>query len=187
MAEGKTYDYTILPESEDGDISPPLHESHDRPHLKMWPLRTLAPYLATSILLNALLIALNLYQNLHHTIPTKSHYKMPNGQRISPYGMCPLTNSSLSHLTRKFKASLAYDTPYRFEYHNDYWSTNETLADHLWDSISTDELVVALDESYQITHGLLPSNPFPWDQSKGLYYIKSMHLLHCLVSGILLP
>lgn len=86
----------------------------------------------------------------------------------------------------KYKAGLAYDTPYRFDYYNDYWSINETLADQLWDSIGTDELVVALDEFYQSAHGLPPSNPFPWDQSKGLYYIKSMHLLHCLVSGNLL-
>ena len=93
MAEGKTYDYTILPGSEEGDTTSPLRETPNRPHLKMWTWRTLAPYLATSVLLNALLIALNLYQNLHESLPTKPHYNTPNGQGISPYGTCSLTKS----------------------------------------------------------------------------------------------
>lgn len=81
-------------------------------------------------------------------------------------------------------AGLGYDMPYRFEYHNEYWGENETLADELWDNINTDGLVVALSRDYQAEHNLPASNPFPWDQSKGLYYIQSFHLLHCLVSHL---
>ena len=90
MAEGKTYNYTILPESEESEICSPLRETHDRPHLKASTWRTQALYLAISILLNALLVALFLYQNLHHSLQNnKAHYKISNGQGVSPYSNVP--------------------------------------------------------------------------------------------------
>ena len=77
---------------------------------------------------------------------------------------------------------LSLDTPSIHYHHTDYWSANQTLGDELWESIDTDPMVVALTDEYADSHDLPRSDRFPWDVSKGRYFVKVFHQLHCLVS-----
>lgn len=65
------------------------------------------------------------------------------------------------------------DTPYA--------SSNETLADELWDALSIDPGVIALPDSYAEKVNLPQAQRFPWDHSQGIYLLNSYHNLHCLV------
>lgn len=53
---------------------------------------------------------------------------------------------------------------------------------HAWDEINIDAGTVALGDAYVETMGLPKAQRFPWDKSKGIYYINGFHNLHCLVS-----
>jgi hypothetical protein len=77
---------------------------------------------------------------------------------------------------------LSLDTPTIHYHHTDYWSANQTLADESWESIDTNPMVVALTDEYADSHSLPRSGRFPWDVSKGRYFVKVFHQLHCLVS-----
>lgn len=70
-------------------------------------------------------------------------------------------------------------------YHNytDYMHSNNSISDKLWDDLDISPLVVALSDDWAEEHGLPVSVfRFPWDEkSKGLYYLKAFHGLHCLV------
>jgi hypothetical protein len=79
---------------------------------------------------------------------------------------------------------LALDTPSMHYHHTDYWSENNTKSDELWEKIDTDPMVVALTDDFADTHDLPRSDRFPWDHTKGRYFIKVFHQLHCLVSKI---
>jgi hypothetical protein len=65
--------------------------------------------------------------------------------------------------------------------HSDYWGENETLANGMWEAIDTNPIAVALDNEWARQHGLPEAGPFPWDNSKGTYFVKAFHQLHCLV------
>lgn len=73
------------------------------------------------------------------------------------------------------------DTPRVNEPKNDYWGENETLADELWNQLNTDAVAVQFSDEYAREHQLPKSARFPWDDSKGIYFIKALHELHCLV------
>lgn len=70
--------------------------------------------------------------------------------------------------------------PRPFEWSSEYADTNLTAAGVLWDNISFDAGVVALEYDWTAAHGLPHAQPFPWDQSKGLYLLNGFHALHCL-------
>lgn len=72
-----------------------------------------------------------------------------------------------------------------FEYHNDYWRDNQSESDALWQALDVDPIIVALSPVEIEQWDLPPSITFPWDQSRGLYYLQSYHLLHCLVSDLM--
>ena len=80
-------------------------------------------------------------------------------------------------------AGLTYDTPTTYQNYTDYMSSDQAKADDLWASIDTSPMVVALRDDWAVEHDLpLSIFRFPWDQdSKGLYYLKVYHGLHCLV------
>lgn len=80
------------------------------------------------------------------------------------------------------QGGLAYDTPLINQPHNEYWGENETLADELWDDLNTDTVAVQFSDEYAREHDLPRSARFPWDDSKGVYFIKALHEIHCLVS-----
>ncbi|CAI6336795.1 unnamed protein product [Periconia digitata] len=81
-------------------------------------------------------------------------------------------------MCRSNYTGLAYDTPKKYESN---WGKNDSEADEFWDSLDASPVVIALTyEEAASKYGLGPSAPFPWDNEKGLYYIKAFHHLHCL-------
>ena len=58
---------------------------------------------------------------------------------------------------------------------------NETARDEAWDNLNYDPGSVALDYEYAAALGLPEAQPFPWDYSKGLYFLNAYHSIHCLV------
>lgn len=79
---------------------------------------------------------------------------------------------------------LALDTPSTHFHHTDYWGPNRTLADALWESVDTNPMVVALTDEFAKAHDLPLSDRFPWDETKGRYFVKVFHQLHCLVCSL---
>lgn len=61
------------------------------------------------------------------------------------------------------------------------------MADELWNGMDTDPIVVALSDDYAQQHDLKISGRFPWDDEKGIYFLKGFHNLHCLASLLLVP
>lgn len=85
---------------------------------------------------------------------------------------------------RSAYTGLGLDTPSTHFHHTEYWGSNQTRADQLWESIDTNPMVVALTDTFADAHDLPRSDRFPWDKSKGRYFIKVFHQLHCLVSTL---
>lgn len=54
-----------------------------------------------------------------------------------------------------------------------------------WDDIDTNAVAIALDNNFAKRVELSPSTQFPWDTDRSVYYVKGIHDLHCLVSGLL--
>ncbi|KAH8725903.1 hypothetical protein GQ44DRAFT_615038 [Phaeosphaeriaceae sp. PMI808] len=75
---------------------------------------------------------------------------------------------------------LDHDKVVPYQVYTDYMHENRNISDALWDKLDSSPIVVALDQKYTESHGLKPSIPFPWDQSKGLYHVKAFHHIHCL-------
>ncbi len=84
-------------------------------------------------------------------------------------------------MLRVVPADLAYDTPTVFRYTSIFSGKNETLADNSWDGIDVSPVTVALSDDWVRDHNLDASLRFPWDNEKGLYFLKVFHSLHCLV------
>lgn len=81
-------------------------------------------------------------------------------------------------------AGLSYNTPHVIEYKSQFNNADRTAEDAAWASelIDPTTLVVALDDSFTKSRGVLHSMRWPWDSSKGVYTLNSAHELHCLVS-----
>ncbi|KAF2174042.1 hypothetical protein M409DRAFT_16318 [Zasmidium cellare ATCC 36951] len=79
-------------------------------------------------------------------------------------------------------AGLSYDVPKTIEYHSRFNNPNRTEEDAAWNSELVDQttLVVALDDSFTESRGVLHSMRWPWDSKKGVYTLNSAHELHCL-------
>lgn len=89
-------------------------------------------------------------------------------------------------LTANFPpAGLSYDVPKTIEYHSPFNNPNRTEEDAAWNSELVDQttLVVALDDSFTESRGVLHSMRWPWDSKKGVYTLNSAHELHCLVQN----
>ncbi|KAI9711763.1 MAG: hypothetical protein M1820_001908 [Bogoriella megaspora] len=68
-----------------------------------------------------------------------------------------------------------------YQHHTPWWGAeNMTLADELWEHLDTDPMVVALDDAYVSEHDLPRSSRWAWDDTKGRYFLKVFHQLHCL-------
>ncbi|MCJ1278463.1 hypothetical protein MMC21_006280 [Puttea exsequens] len=57
---------------------------------------------------------------------------------------------------------------------------NRARTDKLWSEIDIDSGVIALPDSYVSEKGLPEAMRFPWDNSKGIYFVNAYHNLHCL-------
>ncbi|KAM3084560.1 hypothetical protein ACMFMG_001338 [Clarireedia jacksonii] len=79
-------------------------------------------------------------------------------------------------------SGLPYDKPVIYQTQTEWWGNkNESRADELWESLDISPLVVALSDDWAAEHDLeISESRFPWDDEKGLYYLKSFHELHCL-------
>jgi len=80
-------------------------------------------------------------------------------------------------------AGLAFDTPVPYQAMSEFWHPNSSDGDMeaAWDAIDTNPVAVALEDTWTKRVGLSPSTPFPWDTERSVYYVKSVHDLHCLV------
>ena len=68
---------------------------------------------------------------------------------------------------------------------NGYTAKNSTVALEQWLAINIDAAVIALPDSYVASKGLPVSQRFPWDDSKGIYLVSGLHLMHCTVRSYL--
>lgn len=84
-------------------------------------------------------------------------------------------------LTLNFKAGLVWDTPGEFEHHGIFDSKNATLTEESWANLKYDLGSVAISDEEAAGWGLPKAQRFPWDDSKGLYFINGYHGIHCLV------
>ncbi|CRG86467.1 hypothetical protein PISL3812_03473 [Talaromyces islandicus] len=59
---------------------------------------------------------------------------------------------------------------------------NRTIDDDFWDDPQFDDYVgmVALGDEFTQEKGLLSSQRWPWDHSKGIYVVHGFHSLHCV-------
>jgi hypothetical protein len=80
-------------------------------------------------------------------------------------------------------SGLTFNTPTPYHAETEYWHQNATEEDMeaAWDAIDTGPMAVALLDDYARRTGLPPSTRFPWDTERSVYYLKSLHDLHCLV------
>ena len=69
---------------------------------------------------------------------------------------------------------MALNTPYS--------THNLTEVRKIWEEISIDDGMVALPDVFSSKKELPEAQRFPWDDSKGLYFLNGYHNLHCLVS-----
>jgi hypothetical protein len=76
---------------------------------------------------------------------------------------------------------LEFDQLDPWVHYSPYADTNLTAAGDLWDAIDFDSGFIALDYDYAAAKKLPKSQPFPWDDTKGIYLINAYHSLHCLV------
>ncbi len=93
----------------------------------------------------------------------------------------PQVASPATLMGKSAYTALGLDTPSIHYHHTEYWGKNQTRADELWESIDTNPMVVALSDDFADAHGLPRSDRFPWDETKGRYFVKVFHQLHCLV------
>jgi hypothetical protein len=81
-------------------------------------------------------------------------------------------------------SGLSFDTPTPYHAMTKYWHSNATDAEMetAWDAIDTGPMAVALHDDFAKRVGLPATSRFPWDTERGVYYLKGVHDLHCLVS-----
>lgn len=83
-------------------------------------------------------------------------------------------------LTRTL-AGLTRDVPTTFERGGIYVDDDETVSNAAWDAIQYYHGTVALDHDYAASKGIPRSQNFPWDDTKGIYFLNGFHDLHCVV------
>lgn len=63
-------------------------------------------------------------------------------------------------------------------------NANRTAEDSAWNDspgFQAREAVVALPDSFTTSVGLPSAQRWPWDESKGVYFLEGLHTLHCVV------
>ncbi|RAL11830.1 uncharacterized protein BO97DRAFT_425129 [Aspergillus homomorphus CBS 101889] len=79
-----------------------------------------------------------------------------------------------------YYANLHRTLPLPIEETSAYISDNVSAVAHLWEELSGDPGVVALDSNFIAEKNLPEAISFPWDKSKGVYLLQGYHNLHCL-------
>ncbi|KAE8350630.1 hypothetical protein BDV28DRAFT_35242 [Aspergillus coremiiformis] len=125
----------------------------------------------TLVLGASLFISLTL--NLWWIILLKSKPDMPSKEAKSC--SCSTPDAQRSPYT-----GLAFDVPTRYSLQNEYISFNKTHADHMWETLNLDGMVIAPTVDWARNRGLPDSWDFPWDANRKIYFLKVFHQLHCL-------
>ena len=97
-----------------------------------------------------------------------------------------MTASSLSTKSNAVKAQLSWNTPGEFVYNGIYDSQDTESTEEAWENLRYDVGSIALSDEYVKSTGLPIAQRFPWDESKGLYFISAYHSIHCLVCDLCL-
>ena len=79
-----------------------------------------------------------------------------------------------------FVAKLERNNPVPIMENTPYSSHNLSEVRQLWEDINIDDGMVALPDDAVSTLGVPVAQRYPWDQSKGLYFLNGYHNLHCL-------
>jgi hypothetical protein len=91
--------------------------------------------------------------------------------------------SARQHCADPSQGGLTFNTPIVYHAMTEFWHPNATESDMeaAWDAIDTGPMAVALHDDYVKRVGLPLTTRFPWDTERGIYYLKGIHDLHCLV------
>lgn len=81
-------------------------------------------------------------------------------------------------------AQLSWNTHGEFEHNGIYDNKDPKVTEESWDKLNYDLGSIALSDEYADSVGLPRAQRFPWDQSKGLYFLNGYHGIHCLVCDI---
>jgi len=117
-------------------------------------------------------------------------YRPSKGRRLGwfPIVFSVTLNVVLAYLLTKEKArcksetkfaGLSYDTSSPIVRSTEFSTENYLESSKQWDALNFDIGVVALDKEYAKSKALHASQSFPWDTSKGIYFINAFHSLHC--------
>jgi hypothetical protein len=85
-----------------------------------------------------------------------------------------------------FLAQLQYNLPIKWTWKTPWNSENLTEEDLAWNDsrgFQSREGIVALNDSFTQSVGLPSAQRWPWDKSKGIYFVEGVHALHCVVSS----
>ncbi|CAF9915012.1 hypothetical protein IMSHALPRED_002309 [Imshaugia aleurites] len=99
------------------------------------------------------------------------------------FGTRNLQNPYLTQLSQSGKskfAGLTRNVPTTFERGGIYFDEDEAISNAAWDAIEYYHGTVALDHDYAASMGLPRSQNFPWDDTKGIYFLNGFHDLHCV-------
>lgn len=69
----------------------------------------------------------------------------------------------------------------KWEHGGLYVNDTEEVTNAAWEAINYDTGNIALNDDYVAEMGLPVSQRFPWDDTKGLYFMNGQHQIHCLV------
>ena len=97
-----------------------------------------------------------------------------------------MTKSPLQRKPNAGAAQLSWNTPGEFEHNGIYDNKDPKVTEESWDSLRYDLGSIALSDEYVESVGLPKAQRFPWDESKGLYFLNGYHGVHCLVCASLL-
>ncbi|MCJ1371185.1 hypothetical protein MMC20_002400 [Loxospora ochrophaea] len=98
---------------------------------------------------------------------------------LSPSSVSVLGVSS----SKTLYAQLMRNVPIRWTHHSVWNSDNRTEEDSAWNDppgFQVREAIVALPDSFTRSVGLPSAQRWPWDESKGVYFLEGLHNLHCV-------
>lgn len=145
-----------------------------------WATNKAKIFLIGSLTISVLFNLSILFSNLksHNPKRVKPELETKFGKSSSHF---PSKSQSRHELTEYPTAGLVFNTPSSFVHHGPYDSRNKTLSIETWNNLDYDLGSIALDYDYAASLGLPKAQEFPWDNSKGLYFLNAFHSLHCLV------
>lgn len=158
-------------------IEPEEYYANPSKHCRMAKLRARMPTFLLSVFLLASLLC-NASMLLH--IRTLKASLIPSQSKYGTFSLV-LWNTQYLIQPRYVVAGLSDNMPYTYVAKNEWWGDNETRSDELWNGVNTDGVCISLTDTYAREKGLAISGRFPWDNDRGLYFIKGIHDMHCLV------